>query len=76
MSIKVSEGFVLYDVDALSKLLDIQPRTIRLLFREGKLKGKKVARKWYTTEAELKAFFGQPDNLAQKPKEEPTSGQE
>lgn len=61
MSIKVSEDLILYDVEALSQLLKVQPKTIRQLFREGKLKGRKLARKWYTTEAELKAYFSQSD---------------
>ena len=49
----------LYGVEELSKLLGIQEGTLRKFFREGKLRGRKLARKWYTTEAELKAYFSQ-----------------
>ena len=61
MPIKVSENLVLYDVEELSKLLDVQPVTIRRLFRDGKLKGRKMARKWYTTEQDLQAYFREPE---------------
>lgn len=67
MPIKVSEDLVLYDVEALSQLLKIGPKTIRQLFKDGKLKGRKVARKWYITEEELKSYFRQ---------EAPASGQQ
>jgi len=59
MSIKVTEDLVLYDVDALSELLKVQPRTIRQLFKDGKLRGRKLARKWYTTQDDLEAYFRQ-----------------
>jgi len=67
MPIKVSDNLVLYDVEELSTLLDVQPVTIRKLLREGKLRGRKMARKWYTTEADLQAYFRQP---------EPTEGED
>ena len=63
---KVSDDLVLYDVDELSKLLDVQATTIRKLFKDGKLKGRKVARKWYTTEQELRAYFSQSEPQEQK----------
>ncbi len=61
MPIKVSESLVLYDVEELARLLDVQAVTVRKLFRAGKIKGRKLARKWYTTEADLQAFFSQPE---------------
>ena len=60
--IKVGD-MVLYDVEALSKLLNVQERTIRAYLRTGKLKGRKMARKWYVTEESLKAYFQQPEKL-------------
>ena len=60
--IKVGE-MVLYDVETLSKLLGIQERTIRRYLREGKLKGRKMARKWYVTEQSLQEYFEQPGEL-------------
>ena len=72
MSIKVSEDLVLYDVDALSELLKVQRRTIRQLFKDGKLRGRKLARKWYTTQDDLKAYFRQTETAARQ--EPPASG--
>jgi len=47
----------LYTVEELSELLDIQETTIRKYLREGKLKGRKLARKWYVTEESLTEYF-------------------
>jgi excisionase family DNA binding protein len=47
----------LYSVEELSKILDIQETTIRKYLREGKLKGRKLARKWYVTEESLTEYF-------------------
>ncbi len=58
---KLSDDLILYDVEELSKTLDIQERTIRQLLREGKLKGRKLARKWYVTEDSLQEYFSQPE---------------
>jgi len=68
MPIKVSEDLVLYDVEELAKLFGMTEKSIRLLFREGKLQGRKMARKWYTTEAELKAYFARPETVSQSAK--------
>ncbi len=59
MPVKVSEDLVLYDVPELAKLFGLSEKSVRLLFKQGKLKARKMARKWYVTEAELKAYFGQ-----------------
>ena len=69
--IKVGE-LVLYDVETLSKLLDVQERTIRKYLREGKLKGRKLARKWYVTEESLQAYFEQPEEDYRPPASETT----
>lgn len=58
---KISEDLVLYDVEELSKALAIQERTIRALLREGKLKGRKLAKKWYVTQEALQEYFRQPE---------------
>ena len=56
----------LYDVEELSKILNIQERTIRQMLRDGKLKARKMARKWYVTEDSLKEYFAQPEVESQK----------
>jgi hypothetical protein len=60
-------SLVLYDVETLSKLLDVQERTIRAYLRQGKLKGRKMARKWYVTEESLQAYFEQGEDTAYYP---------
>ena len=57
MAVKKIGELVLYDVAELSKLLDVQEKTIRAILREGKLKGRKMARKWYVTEDNLREYF-------------------
>jgi excisionase family DNA binding protein len=47
----------LYEVEELSELLDIQETTIRKYLREGKLKGRKLARRWYVSEESLAEYF-------------------
>ena len=49
----------LYGVDELSEILEIQEVTIRKYLRDGKLKGKKLARRWYVTEESLQDYFRQ-----------------
>jgi len=49
----------LYEVKELAQLLAIQERTVRKLFRDGTLKGRKLAKKWYITEEALKDYFSQ-----------------
>jgi len=49
----------LYDVPALAKILCIAEKTVRKLLREGKLKGKKLAKKWYVTGTTIKAYFAE-----------------
>jgi len=56
---KIIGDLKLYDVEELSELLDIQDRTIRQILREGKLKGRKLARKWYVSEESLREYFSQ-----------------
>lgn len=55
----------LYDVQELSELLHIQDRTIRKLLREGTLKARKLARKWYVSEDSLKEYFSQAETVKQ-----------
>ena len=51
----------LYDVEELAKLLDVREKTIRAYLRDGKLKGRKIARKWYIPEDALQEYFSQPE---------------
>lgn len=49
----------LYDVEELAEMLHIQERTIRKILRDGTLKARKMARKWYVSEESLKEYFSQ-----------------
>jgi len=51
----------LYGVEELSQLLGIQQGTLRKFFREGRLRGRKLAKKWYMTSEALKDYFEQPE---------------
>lgn len=55
----------LYEVKELAQLLAIQERTVRKLFRDGTLKGRKLAKKWYITEESLKDYFSQAEPNSQ-----------
>lgn len=52
---------VLYDVEELAAILEVQERTIRGYIKDGKLRGRKMAKKWYVTEESLQAYFTQPE---------------
>jgi len=61
MSKKVG-GLELFTVEELSRLLNIQERTIRKLLKAGKLKGRKLARRWYVAEDHLRDYFNQQES--------------
>ncbi len=56
----------LYPVEELAELLSIQEATVRKILREGRLPGRKLAKRWYVSEDSLKAYFQQsePDQKA------------
>jgi hypothetical protein len=54
-------GLEIFTVEDLSKILDIQEKTLRQLLKDGKLKGRKLARRWYVTEDHLREYFSQPE---------------
>jgi len=56
MSIQVGD-MKLYDVEELAGMLSVGTPTIRRYIREGKLKGKKMAKRWYVSEEALKEYF-------------------
>ena len=59
--VKKIGDLVLYDVRDLSELLGVQEKTIRAILRDGKLKGRKMARRWYVTEESLREYFQESD---------------
>ena len=49
----------LYPVEELATLLNIQEATVRKILREGRIPGRKLAKRWYVSEDSLKAYFSQ-----------------
>lgn len=47
----------LYDVTELAERLKLHEKTVRSMLRAGRLKGRKLGKKWYTTEQSLKDYF-------------------
>ncbi len=47
----------LFEVEDLAETLGLHDRTIRKLLREGRLRGRKLGKRWYVTEESLKAYF-------------------
>jgi len=68
MSIQVG-NMKLYDVEELAEMLGVGLPTIRRYLRERKLKGKKLAKRWYVSEENLKEYFLQPEALPVQPEE-------
>lgn len=56
MSVKIGD-LELYTVEELSSSLGIQERTIREYLKSGKLRGRKMAKRWYVTEEALREYF-------------------
>ena len=49
----------LYSVKDLSEILEIQETTIRKYLRTSKLRGRKLAKRWYVSEESLADYFRQ-----------------
>jgi len=60
MSIQVGD-MKLYDVEEVAEMLSVGEPTIRRYLRQGRLKGKKLAKRWYVSEESLKDYFLQPE---------------
>ncbi len=58
-------NLTLYTVEDLSKVLGVQISTIRALLRSGKLKGRKIAKRWYVTEDNIRTFFAEADTYSE-----------
>lgn len=56
---KMIGSLALYTVEELSETLEIQERTLREYLREGRLKGRKLARRWYVSEDNIRDYFNE-----------------
>lgn len=52
----------LYTVEDLAAALQMNKRNIRAMLHEGKLKARKMGKRWYVTADTLKEYFNQADN--------------
>ena len=68
MSIQVGD-MKLYDVEEVAEMLSVGEPTIRRYLRQGRLKGKKLAKRWYVSEEAIKDYF-QPEEVSELQPEE------
>ena len=68
MSIQLGD-MKLYDVEEVAEVLSVGEPTIRRYLRQGQLKGKKLAKRWYVSEENLKDYF-QPEEVSELQSEE------
>ncbi len=61
MPVKIGE-VELYSVDELSELFGVQEVTLRRFLREGRLRGRKLARRWYVTAESVREYFEEPES--------------
>jgi len=50
----------LFAVDELANKFGLNKVSVRRLFRSGKIKGRKVGKRWYCTEEDLRNYFKEP----------------
>ena len=53
----------IFSVNNLHGMLHLSRRTIRRYLREGKLEGRKIGRRWYIIDTNLKKFLDKDDNF-------------
>lgn len=53
----------IFTVSHLHDMLRLSKRTIQKLLREGKLDGRKIGRRWYIIDTNLKKFLDKDDNF-------------
>jgi excisionase family DNA binding protein len=63
MSIELGK-VTLFTVEELAERLDVQERTIREYLREGRLRGRKLAGRWYVTDEAIADYFRQGESSA------------
>jgi len=50
-------NLTLFSVEEISEKFNLHPVTVRRLFRQGRLQGRKVGKRWYLTEEALRSYF-------------------
>jgi len=57
-------NLTLFSVEELAKKFSLNPITVRRLFREGRLQGRKVGKRWYLSEEAIQDYFRKPGKPA------------
>jgi excisionase family DNA binding protein len=65
-------NLVLYDLQELSKKLNVHIVTLRTYLKEGRLRGQKMGTKWYVSEDSLREFFMKSSVPTRPPKDRVT----
>ena len=52
--------YTLYDINELSEKFNIAPHTIRDYLKAGKLKGRKMGKRWYVSDHAIEEYFNTP----------------
>jgi excisionase family DNA binding protein len=50
-------NLTLFGVEEIAKKFSLNPVTVRRLFKTGKLRGRKIGKRWYLTEEALREYF-------------------
>ena len=59
----IIDGLILYDIKQASKLLQLCTKTMRLLLKTGKIKGKKIGKKWLVSADAIKEYFNETNTM-------------
>jgi predicted site-specific integrase-resolvase len=54
---KVILGVTLYDVEEITKILELSAVTVRAYFKAGRIRGNKIGRNWWADEEALQDFL-------------------
>lgn len=65
---KIIGDIKLFTVEELSELLEVQETTIRKYLRDGRLRGRKLARRWYVSEDSLAEYFSKSEPVKEPEK--------
>jgi len=62
LNMKEIQGMKFYDVDDLVEILDLTKLTVRNYIRKGKIKGKRIGKKYYVNQEQLTDFLKSSDD--------------
>jgi hypothetical protein len=57
MMTKKIGNIIMYDSKEISELIGLTEQSVRMYFRTGKLKGKKIGKNWFISNKDLKEYL-------------------